>query len=97
MIHGRGARSIIEMEDYMKKIITGIIYSIVSVFWLFFAVLFTSALWLESPGSKDWEEDAMFIPIGIIMLVIWAISLVTLILRFKSTKNVSDTNADISQ
>lgn len=80
----------------MKKIITGIIYSIVSVFWLFFAVLFTSALWLEGPGSKDWEEDAMFIPIGIIMLIAWAISLVALIMHFKSSKNMSDANADIS-
>lgn len=80
----------------MKKAFIGIIYSIVSVFWLFFAVLFTSALWLESPGSKDWEEDAMFIPIGIIMLAVWAISLVALILHFKNSKNISDTGADIS-
>lgn len=67
----------------VKKVFIVIIYSILSVFWLFFSILFTSALWLEKPGTNDWKEDAMFIPIGIVMLIIWIISLIPLILSFK--------------
>lgn len=77
----------------MKKVITGIAYSIFSVFWLFFSVLFLSALWLEKPGTNEWEEDSMFIPIGIIMLIIWVVSLIALIFAFKK-KISSDTDSD---
>lgn len=77
----------------MKKVITGIAYSIFSVFWLFFSVLFLSALWLEKLGTNEWEEDSMFIPIGIIMLIIWVVSLIALIFAFKK-KISSDTDSD---
>ncbi|MCH5208146.1 MAG: hypothetical protein J1F04_04630 [Oscillospiraceae bacterium] len=80
----------------MKKVLIGILYSIFSVFWLFFTVIFTSALWLEKPGTNDWKEDAMFIPIGIIMLIIWIISFIALIFSFKNKKKTTDTNSDLS-
>lgn len=73
--------------EKMKKVYIGIIYSIFSVFWLFFAVLFTSALWLEKPGTNDWKEDSMFIPIGIIMIIAWVISLIALMVKFKNKKD----------
>ncbi len=79
----------------MKKILVGIIYSIVSVFWLFFSILFTSALWLEKPGTNDWKEDSMFIPIGIIMLIIWTISLISIISSLKNKKKTSNKNSDL--
>lgn len=79
----------------MKKIFSWIIYSIVSVFWLFFSILFTSALWLEKPGTNDWTEDSMFIPIGIIMLIIWTISLISIISSLKNKKKTSNKNSDL--
>lgn len=79
----------------MKKFLVGIIYSIVSVFWLFFSILFTSALWLEKPGTNDWKEDSMFIPIGIIMLIIWTISLISIISSLKNKKKTSNKNSDL--
>ncbi len=77
----------------MKKVIIGIAYSIFSVFWLFFSILFTSALWLEKPGTKEWAEDSMFIPMGIAMLIIWAISLIAIIFRLRKS---TDADSDIS-
>lgn len=80
----------------MKKVFIGIAYSIFSVFWLFFSILFTSAIWLEKPGTNDWKEDSMFIPIGIIMLIIWVVSLIALIFAFKK-KTSTDTNSDLCE
>ena len=71
----------------MKKVIAGILYVIFSVIWLFLAVVFTSTLWLTSPGTNDWAEDAMFIPIGIVMGVLWTVSLVFLMVRIKGRKH----------
>ena len=51
----------------MKKVAVGILYSVLSVFWLYVSLVFTSAWWLDKPGTYDWEEDAMFIPIGFLM------------------------------
>lgn len=71
----------------MKKVIVGILYVILSVIWLFLAVVFTSTLWLTSPGTNDWTEDAMFIPIGIVMGILWAVSLVFLMIKIKGRKH----------
>lgn len=80
----------------MKKAIIAILYSIISVFWLFFSALCISVLWLTGPGTNDWEEDAMFIPIGIIMLIIWMISFIALVFSFKNKKKTTDANSDMS-
>ncbi|MBQ8724729.1 MAG: hypothetical protein IJY74_03545 [Oscillospiraceae bacterium] len=82
------------MRILIKKIIISIIYSIVSVFWLFLSTLFVSAIWLESTGTKEWSEDAMFIPIGIIMFIIWVISLIALIYSFKNKNDSIGTDSD---
>ena len=63
----------------MKKIVAVILYNIFTLIWMFFALVFVSPLWLEEPGSKDWEEDILFVPVGFIMLVLWTISLVIFI------------------
>lgn len=70
----------------MKKTIKAIIYGIVSVVWLYFSVLFSTALWLDSPGSNSWREDSVFIPLGIIMFVAWTVSLIIFIRLIKSKK-----------
>lgn len=82
------------MRIPIKIIIISIIYSIISVFWLFLSTLFVSAIWLEGPGSKEWSEDAMFIPIGIIMFIIWVISFIALIYSFKNKNDSTDTDSD---
>lgn len=74
----------------MKKAMIGILYIVVSIPWLFLAILFTSALWLEKSGTNDWQEDFMFIPIGIIMLVIWSISFILFISRLKKYLKSAD-------
>lgn len=70
----------------MEKAVIGILYIVFSVIWLFFSIIFSSALWLEGPGTKEWKEDAMFIPIGIIMLLLWIISLIPLVNALKNKK-----------
>lgn len=82
------------MRILIKKIIIGIIYSIISVFWLFLSTLFVSAIWLEGPGTNDWSEDAMFIPIGIIMFIIWVISFIALIYSFKNKNDSIGADSD---
>lgn len=42
----------------------------------------------SGPGTKDWEEDKMFIPIGYIMVVIWLV--ITGFSYYKLRKNKSD-------
>lgn len=41
----------------------------------------------SSPGSKDWEEDVMFIPVGYIMLVIWLIAMFLSYYILRKNKN----------
>ena len=69
----------------MKRII-GIIYGLLSAAWLYFSILFSSAVWLEGTGSYNWKEDSVFIPIGIIMFVMWIISFIVFVLVLKSKK-----------
>ncbi len=70
----------------VKKVAVGILYSVLSVFWLYVSLVFTSAWWLDKPGTYDWEEDAMFIPIGFLMFGFWIISLVVLVFWLKKKK-----------
>lgn len=54
----------------MKKFIIaflGFLYGIFSTFWGLLGAAFTFPD--SSPGSKDYEEDCFFIPLGIIMLL----------------------------
>lgn len=70
----------------MKKVAVGILYSVLSVFWLYVSLVFTSAWWLDKLGTYDCEEDAMFIPIGFLMFGFWIISLVVLVFWLKKKK-----------
>lgn len=54
---------------------------LISVVWLFYAVVFVSTLWLEGQGTKDWAEDSVFIPLGIVMILIWVGGVVLIIYR----------------
>lgn len=67
----------------MKKFIATVFYALFSVFWLFLSIVFTSALWETSPGSNDWKEDSMFIPVGIIMIGLWIVSFLLFLIKLK--------------
>ena len=70
-------------QSFGRRIIPSILLLgclLISVVWLFYAILFVSALWLESRGGGDWSEDSIFIPVGILMILIWVVGAV-LILR----------------
>lgn len=57
----------------MKKVLIGlwgILQGVIGTIWNMFALAFMIHPG-SSPGTKEWEEDAMFIPVGYIMLVIW--------------------------
>ena len=41
----------------------------------------------SSPGTKDWEEDKMFIPFGYIMILIYLIILTVSFYNFKENKS----------
>lgn len=57
----------------MKKVLIGlwgILQGLIGTIWNLFALAFILHPG-SSPGTKEWEEDAMFIPVGYIMLIIW--------------------------
>ena len=80
------------MIKVIKKVLIWAVYSAVSMVWLFFAIVFVSPIMYDDLGSKDWEEDAMFIPIGIIMLIIWLFVLIFMILRVKKKSKYDSIN-----
>lgn len=80
------------MIKVIKKVLIWAVYSAVSMVWLFFAIVFVSPIMYDDLGSKDWEEDAMFIPIGIIMLIIWLFVLIVMILRAKKRSKYDSIN-----
>lgn len=80
------------MIKVIKKVLIWAVYSAVSMVWLFFAIVFVSPIIYDNLGSKDWEEDAMFIPIGIIMFIIWLFVLIFMILRVKKKSKYDSIN-----
>lgn len=80
------------MIKVIKEVLIWAVYSAVSMVWLFFAIVFVSPIIYDNLGSKDWEEDAMFIPIGIIMLIIWLFVLIFMILRVKKKSKYDSIN-----
>lgn len=80
------------MIKVIKKVLIWAVYSAVSMVWLFFAIVFVSPIIYDNLGSKDWEEDAMFIPIGIIMLIIWLFVLIFMILRVRKKSKYDSIN-----
>ncbi len=67
--------------------IWGIAAGIVGTIWnvLGFACILHPG---SAPGTKDWEEDRMFIPVGYIMIAVWLAAMV--FSCYKLRKNKSD-------
>ena len=72
----------------MKKLLIGlggIVQGIVGTAWNLLGLLFI--LHPDSaPGTKEWEEDRIFIPIGYVMLVIWLIAMFFSYYKFRKSK-----------
>ena len=66
----------------LKKVFVWIAYSGFSIVWLYFMMIFISPVFSESHGYRDWEEDVVFIPIGVVMLVLWLVTLGVMIMDF---------------
>ena len=59
----------------MRKVLIGlwgILQGLIGTIWNLFALAFILHPG-SAPGTKEWEEDAMFIPIGYVMLIIWLV------------------------
>ncbi|MDO5558635.1 MAG: hypothetical protein Q4F95_03455 [Oscillospiraceae bacterium] len=69
------------------KLMLALAYIILSVLCVPLSFIFISTLWVTSPGSNDWQEDAMFIPVGFIFLILWAVSLVVIIKKILNKKS----------
>lgn len=65
----------------------GILQGVIGAIWNLFALTFILHPG-SAPGTKEWEEDAMFIPIGYVMLIMWLV--VMFISYYKLRKRKSD-------
>ena len=65
----------------------GILLGVIGAIWNLFALTFILHPG-SAPGTKEWEEDAMFIPIGYVMLIMWLV--VMFISYYKLRKRKSD-------
>lgn len=71
-----------KLKKIVLPIVAGIGYECVSLWWIVFAIAF--AFPSTSPGSREWDEDVLFIPIGYIMMIVYV--LVLGIIMFKCRK-----------
>ncbi|MDD6844413.1 MAG: hypothetical protein PUE32_02465 [Clostridia bacterium] len=72
----------------MKKILIGlfgIVQGIIGTLWNMLALAFILHPG-SAPGTKDWEEDQMFIPVGYAMLVVWLIFMFFSFYKLKKNK-----------
>lgn len=75
----------------MKKLLIGlygIVQGIIGTLWNMLALAFILHPG-SGPGTKDWDEERMFIPVGYAMLVIW------LIVMFFSFYKLRENKTDI--
>lgn len=73
----------------MKKILVGLwglVQGIIGMWWNIWGFIFILHPDSE-PGSKEWEEDKIFIPIGYIMLIIWLIAMLSSYYKLKKSKS----------
>lgn len=73
----------------MKKVVIGlwgILQGVIGTIWNLFALTFILHPG-SAPGTKEWEEDAMFIPIGYVMLVIWLVVMFFSYYKLRKRKN----------
>ena len=74
----------------MRKVLVGlwgILQGVIGTIWNLYALAFILHPG-SAPGTKEWEEDAMFIPIGYVMLIIWLV--VMFLIYYKLRKRKSD-------
>ncbi len=73
----------------MKKVLIGlwgIVQGVIGTAWNLVGLVFL--LHPDSaPGTKEWEEDAIFIPIGFVMLVIWLTVMFFCYYKLRKNKN----------
>lgn len=73
----------------MKKVLIaflGFLHGIFGSYWGLLGIAFTFPE--STPDSKDYEEDRLFVPLGIVMLLIYAIA--TIISYYKLRKSMFD-------
>ena len=74
----------------MRKVLIGvwgILQGVIGTIWNVFALLCILHPG-SAPGTKEWEEDAMFIPVGYMMLILWLV--VMFLSYYKLRKRKSD-------
>ena len=72
----------------VKKILIGlfgIVQGIIGTLWNMLALAFILHPG-SAPGTKDWEEDQMFISVGYAMLVVWLIFMFFSFYKLKKNK-----------
>lgn len=72
----------------MKKTLIafgGVTQGIIGAYWNMFALLFIMHP-DSSVGTKEWKEDAMFIPIGYVMIVVWLGAMVLSVFKLRKSK-----------
>ncbi len=62
----------------------GLLYGIIGSWWGLLGVAFTFPE--SSPGSKDYEEDRFFIPLGVIMILFYLIGLIISYYKLRKSK-----------
>lgn len=73
----------------MRKVLIGlwgILQGVIGTIWNLFALTFILHPG-SAPGTKEWEEDAMFIPIGYVMLIIWLVVMFFSYYKLRKRKN----------
>ena len=75
---GRGIRKILIA-------LHGLFQGFIGLWWSLMGILFITHP-DSSPGTKDWEEDKMFIPFGYVMILIYLIILAVSFYSFKKDK-----------
>lgn len=74
----------------MRKVLVGlwgILQGVIGTIWNLYALAFILHPG-SAPGTKEWEEDAMFIPVGYMMLILWLV--VMFLSYYKLRKRKSD-------
>lgn len=68
-----------KLKQIVLPILAGIVYEYLSLWWIGFAVAF--AFPGTFPGSRDWKEDMLFIPIGYLMMLVYVLVLGIIIFK----------------
>ncbi len=75
------------MKNALKKIGFSIFGLLQGTLGSYFALLGVAFAFPEStPGSKDYEEDMFFVPLGYIIMFIWLVVMVTAFLFLRKDK-----------